>query len=121
MLQVQLRCLFCLLLKGSPMYLHLFGRLPSLPRCLHGESSLRTLRGTRGADAHYAPSCPVSPHTATFSSRLGGQGEAGVGLVPPVSALALLYLGFSSFCSFAWAAVGTEAAARAVGGLRCAG
>lgn len=43
--------------------------------------------------------CPLRSHlacvppTATSSSRLWGQGEAGVGLVPPVSALALLYLG----------------------------
>lgn len=36
MLGIQLGCLFYLLLKGSLMDLHLFGRLPSLPQCLHG-------------------------------------------------------------------------------------
>lgn len=59
-----------------------------------GEGSLCTLCGTRGTGAPCAPAWPVSPPTATSSSRLWGQGEAGVGLVPPVSALALLYLGF---------------------------
>lgn len=74
MLQVQLRCPFCLLLKGSLIDLHLFGRLPSLPCCLHGGGSLCTLHGTRGAGAPCAPACPVSPHTATSSSRLGRWG-----------------------------------------------
>lgn len=59
---------------------------------------------------------PVIP-SPTSSSR---QGEAGVDLVLSVSTLALRYLGFSSFCSSVWTMAGKEAAAGAVGELRCA-
>lgn len=101
MLLVQLRCPFCLLLKGSLIDLHLFGRLPSLPLCLWGVGgSLCTLVGQGEWVPPALPPALCPPLTATSSSRLGaggGGGEAEVGLVPSVSALALLYLGFFPF------------------------
>lgn len=45
MLQVWLRCPFCLLLKGSLMDLHLFGWLHSLPHCLHGGAACAPFLG----------------------------------------------------------------------------
>lgn len=59
---------------------------------------------------------PVIP----FPTSSSPQGEAGVDLNLSVSTPALWYLGFPSFCCFAWAMADKEAAAGAVGGLRCA-
>lgn len=70
----------------------------------------------QGSRCPLHPVLPVIP-SPTSSSR---QGKAGVDLVLSVSTPALRYLGVSSFCSFAWARAGKEAAAGAAGELQCA-
>lgn len=97
------------------MDLHLFGWLHSLSHCLHGGAVCAPFvgQGEQGPPA-LPPACDSLP---TSSCR---QGEAGVDRVLSVCPPALHYLGFSSFCSSAWAVAGKEAAAGAMGELGCA-
>lgn len=62
-LQVWLRCPFCLLLKGSVMDLHLFGWLHPLPHCLHGGAVCAPFVGP-GEQVPPAPraACDSLPH-----------------------------------------------------------
>lgn len=91
--------------------------------------SSRGLRHTGGGSAAFPactgehPTSPASPHTTISSSWLVCRGR--LALLWSLQFLHLLcYICggfFFSCCSFAWAAVGKEAATRAAGGLQCAG